>query len=295
MSEYLILFPYMCMLMQDVLSSLDLEICADIASLWCQAWSSKMHRRLQMRVCLCRRTWGCHRDIWARLRSCLVMMIHICHVEMSKYWCFFFFLMEVERKTSLSVWDGRVRTAIASHAERIATFRPKQASPWSRSSHTFYWRMARLASRCVKLLFLLAGRFIGHMWGCMLKCTCVGILIKRNAACSTALSQRKLHMEVRCVISSFKLEITSFWVIPGKSRRLWSFISPPKPEENSGPLICRLTVSQTEVCLSLFFSFPSFSLEEVRFVVRWMKTFVTVWMEEIFCSHPCGLCFTSQI
>lgn len=59
------------------------------------------------------------------------------------------FLMEVKRKTSLSVWDGHVRTATASHAEQIATFRPKQASPWSRSSHTFYWRMARLESRCV--------------------------------------------------------------------------------------------------------------------------------------------------
>lgn len=152
--------------------------------------------------------------------------------------------MEVERKTSLSVWDGRVRTATVSHAERITTFRPKQALPWSRSSHTFYWWMARLESWCVKLLFVHAGRFIGRMWGWMLKCTRVGIVIKRNAACFSALSQRKLHIEVRCITSFFKLEITSLWVIAGKSRRLGPFISSPKPEENSSPLICSLTASQ---------------------------------------------------
>lgn len=177
----------MYMLMQDVFSSLVLEIFAAVAGPWCQGWFSKMHNRLQMRVCMCRHTWECHRDIWARLRGCLVMMIHICHVEMSKYWCFF--LMEVKRKTSL--WDGSVKTATASHAERFATFRLKQALPWS-GSHTLYWRRGRLESRCVKLLFLLAGRFIRHMWGCMLKCTHVDILIKRNAACSSAAHRGQL-------------------------------------------------------------------------------------------------------
>lgn len=47
MSEYLILFPNMCMLMQAVCS---LEICADVAGLWRRACSSIMHTRLHVQV-----------------------------------------------------------------------------------------------------------------------------------------------------------------------------------------------------------------------------------------------------
>lgn len=131
MSEYLILFPDMCMLMQDVFSSLDLEICADVASLWCQAWPSKMHRRLQMRVCMCRRRWGCHRDIWARLRSCLVMMIHICHVEMSKYWWGFFFWWRWREKhrsaSEMDVW-GQPSHHMQNRSPRLDPNKPRHGA-----------------------------------------------------------------------------------------------------------------------------------------------------------------------